>query len=109
MAYGIGGAIGAVLASRVTAAFGWRAAFVTVGSIAAADMLLQLLWIRDKHTKQSAAQTGSFRSALSGSILVLALAEFIGGSVFWRLAAWLRRSCSPTRTRLTGRVGVLAF
>ena len=83
VAYGIGGAIGAVLASRVTAAFGWRAAFVTVGLIAALDMLLQLAWIRDPHGKQSAAQTGSFRNALTYSILILALAEFIGGSVFW--------------------------
>ena len=49
--YGIGGAIGAVLASRITAAFGWRAAFVTVGIIAAADMLLQLCWIRDTPSK----------------------------------------------------------
>jgi MFS family permease len=88
VAYGIGGAIGAVLASRVTAALGWRAAFVTVGLIAALDMLLQLAWIRDQHEKQSAAQTGSFRNALTYSILILALAEFIGGSVFWSSAAW---------------------
>ena len=47
VAYGIGGAIGALLASRVIAAFGWRAAFVTVAGIAAADMLLQLYWIRN--------------------------------------------------------------
>jgi MFS family permease len=32
VSYGIGGAIGAVLASRIIAAHGWRAAFVTVGS-----------------------------------------------------------------------------
>ena len=50
--YGIGGAIGAVLASRITAAFGWRAAFITVGIIAAADMLLQLFWIRDTHPRR---------------------------------------------------------
>ena len=46
VSYGTGGAIGAVLASRIIATFGWRAAFLTVGSIAAADMLLQLYWIR---------------------------------------------------------------
>lgn len=86
--YGIGGAIGAVLASRVTAAFGWRAAFITVGVIAAADMLLQLLWIRDAHPTRAIARSGSFRQALSFSILILALAEFLGGSVFWASAAW---------------------
>ena len=88
VSYGIGGAIGAVLASRITAAFGWRAAFVAVGIIAAADMLLQACWIRDTHPKRTAAQSGSFRDALSLSILILALAEFIGGSVFWASAAW---------------------
>jgi AAHS family benzoate transporter-like MFS transporter len=86
--YGIGGAAGAVLSSRVTAAFGWRAAFVSVGVIAAADMLLQLFWIRDSHTRRAAIHSGSFGDALSMSILILALAEFLGGSVFWASAAW---------------------
>ncbi len=86
--YGIGGAIGAVLASRITAAFGWRAAFATVGGIAVADMLLQLGWIRERYPRPTAAQSGSLRDALSFSILLLALAEFIGGSVFWASAAW---------------------
>lgn len=92
--YGIGGAIGAVLASRVIAAFGWRAAFVSVGMIAAADMLLQLYWIRDTQRARGAAHFGSFKDALSFSIMILALAEFIGGSVFWSSAAW-----TPTALR----------
>ena len=86
--YGIGGAIGAVLASRITAAFGWRAAFVAVGVIATANMLVQLLWIRESQATNSTARSGSFRDALSWSIMLLALAEFIGGSVFWSSAAW---------------------
>jgi MFS family permease len=86
--YGTGGAIGAVLASGITAAFGWRAAFVTVGVIAAADMLLQLFWIRNMRSKQSSARSGSFKNALTLPILILALAECIGGSVFWSSAAW---------------------
>ena len=89
VSYGIGGAGGAVLASRVTAAVGWRAAFVTVAAIAAADMLLQLYWIRDARRRHAAAQSGSFKDALSLPILILALAEFIGGSVFWSCAAWM--------------------
>jgi len=86
--YGIGGAIGAVLASRVTAALGWRAAFLTVGVIAAVDMLLQLFWIRDTQPSRAIVRSGSFRDALSLPILILALAEFLGGSVFWASAAW---------------------
>ena len=92
--YGIGGAIGAVLASRIVAATGWRAAFVTVGLIAAADMLLQLYWIRDRHRSHTAARSNSAKPALSTSIAILAMAEFIGGSVFWSCAAW-----TPTALR----------
>jgi MFS family permease len=39
VSYGIGGAIGAVLASQILATFGWRGAFLAVGTIGAADML----------------------------------------------------------------------
>jgi MFS family permease len=88
VAYGLGGAIGAVLSSRVTANYGWRAAFITVGAIAAADMLLQLFWIRDRHSLRGVTRSGSLRDALSLSIFILALAEFLGGSVFWASAAW---------------------
>jgi MFS family permease len=88
VSYGIGGAIGAVLASRVTAAFGWRAAFVTVAVIAAIDMLLQFYWIRDRYRGRSTARGSALRDTLSRPLLILALAEFIGGSVFWSSAAW---------------------
>jgi MFS family permease len=88
VAYGTGGAIGAVLASIVTAASGWRAAFITVAAIAAADMLLQFFCIQDTRQTKSSAQSGSFKDALTLPILILALAECVGGSVFWSSAAW---------------------
>jgi MFS family permease len=113
VAYGIGGAIGAMLASRITAAFGWRAAFVTVSAIAAADMLLQLYWIRNIQRMRTAAHSGSFKDALSVPILILALAEFIGGSVFWSSAAWtptLLRTAKALTLQETGWVmGVLSL
>lgn len=92
--YGIGGAIGAVLASRLVASFGWRTAFLAVGLIAGADMLLQLFWVRDRHRGSAGARTSPIKAALSSSIAILALAEFIGGSVFWSCAAW-----TPTALR----------
>jgi MFS family permease len=92
--YGIGGAVGAVLAGRIMSGFGWRAAFVTIAVIATVDMLLQLYWIRDTHPPRVATHYGSFKDALSFSVLILALAEFIGGSVFWSSAAW-----TPTALR----------
>jgi len=113
VAYGIGGAIGAVLASRIIAASGWRAAFLTVGGIAAADMLLQLYWIRNIHSIRTASRSGSFKDALSTPILILALAEFIGGSVFWSSAAWtptLLRTAKVLTLQETGWVmGVLSL
>jgi MFS family permease len=113
VAYGIGGAVGAVLASRVAAAFGWRAAFVTVAAIATTIMLLQLDWIRNRQRKTAAAQSGSFRDALSIPILILALAELAGGSVFWSCAAWtptLLRTAKALTLQETGWVmGVLSL
>jgi MFS family permease len=92
--YGTGGAVGAILASRLVAAFGWRTAFISVGLLAVINMLLQLYWIRDHHRARAVARAGSVRSALSVSIAILAAAEFIGGSVFWSCAAW-----TPTALR----------
>jgi MFS family permease len=94
VAYGIGGAIGALLSSRVAALFGWRSAFLAVGIIAATDMLVQLVFIRERHRPHGAKRSGSFKAALSVSLLLLAVVEFIGGSVFWSCAAW-----TPTAMR----------
>jgi MFS family permease len=111
--YGIGGAVGAVLASRITEAFGWRAAFVTIGFIAAGDMLLQLCWIRGVRSTRSSAHAGSFKDALTLPILILALAECIGGSVFWSSAAWtptLLRTAKNLTLEQTGWImGVLSL
>jgi MFS family permease len=113
VAYGTGGAIGAVLASRVTATFGWPAAFVTVGAIAAADMLLQIFWIQNIRQTKTGAQSGSFKDALTLPILILAVAEFIGGSVFWSSAAWtptLLRTAKMLTLQETGWVmGILSM
>jgi len=113
VSYGIGGAIGAVLASLIIAASGWRAAFLTVGAIAAGNMLLQLFWLRNVHSIRTASRSGSFKDALSTSILILALAEFIGGSVFWSTAAWaptLLRTAKALTLQETGWVmGVLSL
>jgi MFS family permease len=75
VAYGIGGAIGALLSSRLAALFGWRYAFLAVGIIAVTDMLVQLFFIRERHRPHSARRSGSFRAALSFSLLLLAVVE----------------------------------
>ncbi|HEX2229388.1 MAG TPA: MFS transporter [Candidatus Binatia bacterium] len=111
--YGTGGAIGAVLASRVTAAFGWRAAFVSIGLIAAANMLLQFFWIHNTRSAHSSAHSRPFKDAFTAPILMLALAECIGGSVFWSSAAWtptLLRSAKNLPLQETGLImGILSI
>src|SRR5262245_46354612 len=92
--YGIGGAVGALLVSRLVGISGWRSSFLTVGLIAASVMLLQLYWIRGQHGTRLVGSPGSIKSALSASTAILAAAEFIGGSVFWSSAAW-----TPTALR----------
>jgi MFS family permease len=113
VAYGIGGAIGAVLASRIIDAFGWRVAFITVGAIAAGVMLLQLLCIPSIHGRRLSTMTASFKEAISIPLLILALAEFIGGSVFWSAAAWtptLLRTAKALSLPETGWImGVLSL
>jgi len=113
VAYRIGGAIGSVLTSRIIVAFGWRAAFVTVSAIAALDMLLQSYWIRNASRSTSAARSSPFREGFSIPLLVLAFAEFIGGSVFWSCAAWiptLLRTAKALTLQETGWVmGVLSL
>jgi MFS family permease len=113
VAYGIGGAVGAVLAGGIMAFSGWRAAFVTVGAIAAVDTVLQLYWIRDTHPRRVAGHTRSAREALTLPLLILALAEFIGGSVFWSSAAWtptlLRTAKALTLTETGMVMGVLSM
>jgi MFS family permease len=113
VAYGIGGAIGAVLTSRIIAAVGWRAAFVTVGAIAAVVMLLQSYWIRNPFHSASARRFIRLREAFSLPLLILALAEFTGGSVFWSCAAWmptLLRTAKALTLQETGWVmGVLSI
>jgi MFS family permease len=107
VSYGVGGAIGAVIASRITAAFGWRPAFITVGIISAANMLVQFFWIRAIRSIRPAAHSGSFKESLSAPLLVLALAEFVGGSVFWSSASWtptLLRTAKTLTLQETGWV-----
>lgn len=112
VAYGVGGALGAVLSSRLIAARDWRAAFAAVAGIAAADMLLQLSTVRDRRRSTAAARKVPFRDAAAAPVLLLAFAEFVGGSVFWSSAAWtptlLREAKSLTLEETGWVMGLLS-
>lgn len=87
--YGTGGALGSLLASRIISALGWRAAFITIAAMVAAHMLLQCYRLRSFQANNDSRHDVALKHALSMALLVLALAEFIGGMVFWGSAAWM--------------------
>jgi MFS family permease len=87
--YGTGGALGSLLASRILAALGWRAAFIVIAAMVAAHMLLQCYRLWNLQAKRNGRGSTALKDALSMVILILALAEFIGGMVFWSSAAWM--------------------
>lgn len=88
VAYGIGGGVGSVLASRVIAAKSWHAAFLMVGAIGAAAMILQVWKAPRHHRRQSSGQPVNLRRSLTPALILLAVAELLGGSVFWSTASW---------------------
>ena len=88
VAYGIGGAIGSVLASRFIAASSWHRAFLMVGAIGAAVMIMQAWKAPRHHHNGSSVEPINFKQALSRAVILLSLAELLGGSVFWSTASW---------------------
>lgn len=87
--YGTGGALGSVLASRIQSALGWRAAFITIAAMVAGHMLLQCWRLWKFQAKSDGGHGAALKEAFSLALSVLALAEFIGGMVFWGSAAWM--------------------
>jgi len=88
VAYGMGGAVGSVLASRVIAASSWHEAFVIVGAIGVTVMIIQA-WKAPRHKhRRSSVEPIDFRKALTRAVIFLSLAELLGGSVFWSTASW---------------------
>lgn len=88
VAYGIGGAVGSILASRVIAGSSWHDAFMMVGAIGTTVMLVQLWKAPRHHRTHSSGRSIHFRESLSPALILLALAELLGGSVFWSTASW---------------------
>jgi MFS family permease len=87
--YGSGGALGSVFASQILSALGWRAAFITIAAMVAAHMLLQCYRLWNLQAKSDGRHGAALKEAFSLALLVLALAEFVGGMVFWGSAAWM--------------------
>ncbi|MGH7771164.1 MAG: MFS transporter [Candidatus Binatia bacterium] len=88
VAYGIGGSLGSVIASSIIARAGWRMAFLAVGVIGLVLTGLEMVAIKNVSKSQALKDQLPYRKALNRSLILLGLAEFFGGSVFWSSASW---------------------
>jgi len=88
VSYGLGGLVGSVLSSSVIAGASWRAAFATVGLFGVTIALLETIAIRSPSSRQSTCRQPSYWTEMNRTIVLLAFAEFFGGSVFWSTASW---------------------
>ncbi len=87
VSYGIGVSAGSVLASLVIARADWRAAFLTVGLVGLLVAGLESVAVKTVHRGKTHAKL-SYRNVINRTLLILPLAEFFGGSVFWSSASW---------------------
>ena len=87
VAYGTGGFIGPLLASSIIEKAGWQASFFSLGVIGLFITALEIIGVKSPN-RQATQVRVSYTRALNRSIVLLALAEFFGGSVFWSTASW---------------------
>lgn len=88
VAYGTGGFLGSVISSSAIAWSGWRTAFFIVSAIGLSITALEAIRVKPVFVKDATRSRLSYRKSVNRSILILALAEFLGGSVFWSSASW---------------------
>ena len=88
VAYGIGGSLGSLTASFMIARAGWRMAFLTVGIIGAVITGVELIKVKNVSERPAIQRHLPYRKSLSRGLILLAVAEFFGGSVFWSSASW---------------------
>lgn len=99
--YGTGALVGPLLASAVTGAAGWRAAFVAVGAMSLAMASLQALRRSTveplRATRGSGAGGGtaalrvgrpSFTRSVNRDVLLVTAGSFFGGVLFWATSSW---------------------
>lgn len=95
VAYGAGAFVGPLFAGTVTAAAGWRAAFVAVGAVALAMAGLQALCRRTfealRAVRASAPPPGlrlSFARSVNRDVALVTVGSFFGGALFWATSSW---------------------
>ena len=88
--YGLGSVTGPIVAAAVIQRFGWRGATATVGCVAATIALIQWLRVREPARLPAAPRTARARKPrmMNRNMILLAAAQFFGGSVFWITSSW---------------------
>jgi MFS family permease len=96
--YGLGSVSGPIVAAAIIQRFGWRGATATVGCIAGAIALIQWVRIREPARAPTAPSVAGARKpgVLNRNMVLLAVAQFFGGAVFWITSSW-----TPTFLRTT--------
>lgn len=88
VSYGIGGLLGSVVASFIIATAGWRVSFFAVGVTGMAITALEMIAVKSASARQGGERLPSYREEINHTLVLLALAEFFGGSVYWSTASW---------------------
>lgn len=88
--YGLGSVSGPIVAAAIIQRFGWRGAMAAVGCIAATIALIQWLRVREPARAQPVVRTANTRKPrmMNRNMVLLAAAQFFGGSVFWITSSW---------------------
>ena len=87
VSYGIGISAGAVIASFILARVHWQIAFLAVGLFGFVIAGVEAFAVNNARRDGAHARL-RYRDVLSKPLVVLALAEFLGGAVFFSSASW---------------------
>jgi MFS family permease len=86
--YGIGVSAGAVVTSFILARAQWHAAFLAVGLFGFVIAGIEGFAVTSMPQRSTYAKR-PYREVFNRALVILALAEFFGGSVFWSSASWM--------------------
>jgi MFS family permease len=102
--YGIGVSGGALLASFILGRANWQAAFLAVGLFGLLLAVVEGVAIRSER-RDGASSHLPYREVVNKPLLILALAEFFGGSVFWSSASWTATALRSAKGLTLGETG----
>lgn len=88
LSYALGGLVAPIVASHVTAAAGWRMAFLAIGGIGMSLTALVQFGVKALSAQGQSQKSLPYLSAVNRSLVLLALAELFAGSVFWSTISW---------------------